>query len=116
MEDKAFPITRDIICLHCGHKGVMDIHNENDVAAADGRLFMHLGHNPSSGDLHYQCPACGIVLLVDPMLALGKRAIEGMPQLWANKKIVDRERVLQGLISKLFSGRFLNESNERRFS
>ncbi|MCX5846530.1 MAG: hypothetical protein NTW12_09295 [Deltaproteobacteria bacterium] len=39
MDDLAFPITRDITCLHCCHNGVMDIHDEKDVAA-DGRLFL----------------------------------------------------------------------------
>lgn len=33
----------------------------------DQRFFKHLGHNPRSGDLHYQCPGCRIVLLIKPM-------------------------------------------------
>jgi hypothetical protein len=113
--DEAFPITRDIICLHCGHNGVMDIHDENDVAAKD-RLFLHLGHNHSSGDIHYQCPACRLILLVDPMLALEKKVIRGMPQPRTGSKTVKRERALQGLISGLLAKLFLNENDERRLS
>jgi len=33
----------------------------------NSQIFKHLGHNPWSGDLHYQCPGCRIVLLVKPM-------------------------------------------------
>jgi len=95
----SFPITRDIICMHCGHKGMMDIHDDKDDGA-DGRLFIHLGHNIFSGDLHYQCPACGIVLLVEPMLALGKRVIRAMPQMQTDKEMPWRKGVLRGLMSR----------------
>ena len=113
MNDTVVSITRDITCLQCGHNGLMDIHDENDVAS-DGRLFMHLGHNPFSGNLHYQCPACGILLLVEPMLALGKRAVRGVPQLRPGKKILWRKNVLQGLINSLLAKRFQNEGDECR--
>lgn len=105
-------ITRDITCLHCGQRGLMDIHDEK--GDADGRLFRHLGHDVFSGNLHYQCPACGIILLVDPMLALGERPIRGIPQLRSVKKTVMREGVLQGLISGLLARVFLGESREQR--
>jgi len=106
-------ITRNITCLHCGQNGLMDRHN-SDEGDADGRLFRHLGHNPFTGDLHYRCPACGIVLLVDPMLALGERPIRGIPQLRSGKKTVMGEGVLQGLISGLLARVFLGESREQR--
>ena len=83
--DMAFSITRDITCLHCGKNGLMDIHDEGDNNA-DGRLFRHLGHDPFIGDLHYQCPDCGIVLIVDPMLALGEKPVQGRPLLSAGKR------------------------------
>jgi len=70
--------TRDIACLSCGFTGILDVHSERDDVPKD-RLFQHLGHNPYSGDLHYQCPACGIVLLVDPMEVLGEKSLKGFP-------------------------------------
>ncbi len=70
--------TRDIACLNCGYAGMLDIHRESDVVQRD-RLFIHLGHNPFSGDLHYRCPKCEIVLLVDPMAALGEESLKGFP-------------------------------------
>ena len=72
--------TRDILCLNCGFAGMLDIHQKKDATLKDG-LFIHLGHNPYSGDLHYRCPACQIVLLVDPMAALGDNCLEGFPGL-----------------------------------
>jgi len=70
--------TRDIACLNCGFAGMLDIHCERDDVPKD-RLFQHLGHNPYSGDLHYRCPACEIVLLVDPMAVLGEKSLKGSP-------------------------------------
>ena len=72
--------TREIVCLNCGFAGKLDIHHKKDATLKDG-LFKHLGHNPYSGDLHYRCPACQIVLLVDPMAALGENCLEGFPGL-----------------------------------
>jgi len=57
---------------------MLDIHRESDVVQRD-IIFKHLGHNPFSGDLHYQCPRCEIVLLVDPMTALGEESLKGFP-------------------------------------
>jgi len=69
---------REIACLHCGFAGMLDIHSQDEVIPKD-RLFRRLGHNPYSGALHYQCPACGIVLLVDPMAVLGEKSLKGFP-------------------------------------
>lgn len=115
MNDMAILITRDITCLYCGHKGLMDIHDEGDDVAY-GCLFLHLGHNPSSGDLHYRCPACGIVLLVDPMLALGEKPIRGVPQQQTVKKKAWVEGVLNGFINGFLDRTFPNESEEHRLS
>jgi DNA-directed RNA polymerase subunit RPC12/RpoP len=108
-------ITRDITCLHCGHSGLLDIHDEQDEES-DGRLFLHLGHNPFSGDLHYQCPACGITLLVDPVLALGERPIMGIPQLEAGKKTVWGEDIFHGYLSGFLARVFIYENSEHRLS
>ncbi len=89
----------------------MDIHNTGE-GVAGGRLFRHLGHNPFSGDLHYQCPACGIVLLVDPMLALGEKPIKGRPHLLIDKKTVRGKGALPGLISAFLAMLFLDENEE----
>ena len=70
--------TRDIACLHCGCTGMLDVHCVNDVVPKD-RVFKHLGHNPFSGHLHYRCPVCKTVLLVEPVAALGKNSLNGFP-------------------------------------
>jgi hypothetical protein len=101
-ENAVFPITRDITCMHCGQRGLMDIRDEN-AEVDDDRLFLYMGHNPFSGDLHYQCPACGIILLVDPMLALGNTAIRGIPDLAARSGETG-QTFLNGLFSSLFHG------------
>jgi hypothetical protein len=53
----------------------------DDVVPKD-RLFKHFGHNPYSGDLHYQCPACEIMLPVDPTAALGVKPLSGQEGLF----------------------------------
>jgi len=46
----------------------------------DGKkVFKHLGHNPYSGHLHYQCPSCRVVLLVPPMDILEGKSLRGVP-------------------------------------
>lgn len=61
--------TKTIICQRCGIEGEIEVPGLNsDIPTS--RIFRHLGHNPFSGHLHYQCPACEIVLLVDPMTIL----------------------------------------------
>ncbi|MFZ4441497.1 MAG: hypothetical protein ACOYOS_24055 [Syntrophales bacterium] len=77
--------TRDIVCLNCGFAGKLDIHHKKDATMKDG-LFKHLGHNPYSGDLHYRCPACEIVLLVDPMAALGENCLKGFSGLTSARR------------------------------
>jgi hypothetical protein len=62
-------MTRTMICKRCGIEGEIEIQGMNN-SNASARLFRHLGHNPFSGHLQYQCPACEIVLFVDPMTIL----------------------------------------------
>ncbi len=112
--DRDISITRDITCLNCGRNGLMDIHNETD-GVAEGRLFRHLGHNPFSGDLHYQCPACGIVLLVDPLLALGETPVKGRPRQLTNKKKARERGVWSGLISILQAMVLTEDSEEFQY-
>ena len=70
--------TRNITCLNCGHTGMLDVHCETESVKRDN-LFQHLGHNPYSGDLHYRCPSCEAVLIVDPIATLGERSVNGFP-------------------------------------
>ncbi len=58
-----------ITCMNCGIDGELETYSLLDNAP-QGRIFRHLGHNPFSGQMHYQCPACKVVLLVDPMTIL----------------------------------------------
>jgi len=65
-------ITREISCTYCGRAGRIEIPGLPETIP-EPQLFKHLGHNPWSGDLHYQCPGCRIVLLVKPMDVLDER-------------------------------------------
>ena len=75
-------ISGDIQCAYCGLKGKV----EGFVSGSDDRevsTFKHRGHNPVSGHLHYQCPACSIVLLALPMDILEGRFLNGFSGLSA---------------------------------
>lgn len=61
--------TRTIACMNCGMEGEIEMQGLNSTVSP-AKIFRHLGHNPFSGHMHYQCPACEIVLLVDPMVVL----------------------------------------------
>ncbi|MEW6332925.1 MAG: hypothetical protein AB1558_01500 [Thermodesulfobacteriota bacterium] len=69
---------REWVCLYCGHRAAPEIRGAKDSMAPYGS-FKQVGHNPYSGDLHYQCPACEIVLLVDPIAVLTEKAFGGLP-------------------------------------
>lgn len=70
-------IIRNISCTYCGQRGIIGYPGISDIMPT-AEIFRHLGHNPWSGNLHYQCPSCRIVLLVDPMDVLdGKGTING---------------------------------------
>ena len=65
-DEEVTMLSSDIQCAYCGLKGKI----EGSTPATDDRemnIFKHLGHNPFSGHLHYQCPSCSIVQLVLPM-------------------------------------------------
>ena len=55
-----------ITCINCGIDGVIKARDSQDDRSL--KVFRRLGRNPVSGHLHYQCPACEMVLLVDPQL------------------------------------------------
>lgn len=67
-------LTRIISCMNCGITGEIEVYslNAHDWSA---KIFRHVGHNPFSGHMHYQCPSCEMVLLVDPMSVLGDGVI-----------------------------------------
>jgi hypothetical protein len=54
-----------IYCHHCNFGGIIETPGA-PLEAPAYRIFKHIGYNPFSGHLHYRCPACEIVLLVDP--------------------------------------------------
>lgn|GEM_PF-2464001 len=73
-------ITREIVCKYCGRAGRIEVPGR-DEDLPPSSLFRFLGHNPLSGHMHYRCPACGIVLLVEPMAMLTTGGLlEGRPQ------------------------------------
>jgi hypothetical protein len=70
----------DIQCAYCGLKGKIEGYGfESDDHAVN--VFKHLGHNPWSGHLHYQCPSCSIVQLVHPTDILDGKVLNGFPGL-----------------------------------
>ena len=64
-----------IKCINCNFVGTL----ENQGITFDGktgdipisRSFKHMGNNPFSGNLRYQCSRCETIILVDPMDVLG---------------------------------------------
>ncbi|MEN6374401.1 MAG: hypothetical protein ABFD75_06410 [Smithella sp.] len=55
-----------ITCINCGVEGVLNVPGlENDGSL---KVFKRVGRNHVSGHLHYLCPVCNVVLLVDPVL------------------------------------------------
>jgi len=64
-----------IKCINCNFVGTL----ENQGITFDGKTgdmpisrgFKYKGHNPFSGNLHYQCSPCETIILVDPMDVLG---------------------------------------------
>lgn len=82
--------TRAIVCLNCGSKGEIEVRGVNDTVSP-ARIFRHRGHNPFSGHMHFQCPACKIVLLVDPMAVLADDAAF-LPSRRPSREPAERER------------------------
>ena len=64
-----------IKCINCNFVGTL----ENQGITFDGKTgdmqisrgFKYKGHNPFSGNMHYQCSRCETIILVDPMDVLG---------------------------------------------
>lgn len=56
-----------INCLNCGNEGVIKKTGGHKNGKREN-VFKKLGHNPFSGHLHYQCPACKMVLLIEASL------------------------------------------------
>lgn len=76
--------TREIVCTYCGKSGKIDVWGLNeDIASSE--MFKYLGHNPFSGHMHFQCPACNIVSLVSPLSVLGNGTITADHRLFEEK-------------------------------
>src|SRR3989304_4198178 len=84
-----------ITCINCGINGEIEVSGlKGDISST--RIFRYLGHNPLSGHMHYQCPACSIVLLVEPQQilmsmvdpSLLQPTIQTKKRPWQNTKLV----------------------------
>jgi hypothetical protein len=84
-------------CIHCNYIGTL----ENQGILFDGkaddmpisRCFNYKGHNPFSGNLHYECSRCETIILVDPMDvlgAVGAEILEDVREKPRGKSIFDR--------------------------
>ena len=71
--------TKEICCMHCGLKGEIEIAGLNS-GMPWSMIFRHLEHNPFSGDMRYRCPACDLVLLVNPLDVIGNESLRGVPE------------------------------------
>ena len=69
-------ISAEIQCTYCGLKGQIGGFIPGALTGHT-KIFKHLGHNPFSGHLHYQCPSCSVVLLVPPMDVLEGKILRG---------------------------------------
>ena len=58
-----------VTCLRCGIPGQIEGTGRNGEPQT-APVFRYRGHDPFSGDIHYQCPACGIILPLDPVTIL----------------------------------------------
>jgi len=72
-------ISKEIRCTYCGLNGELGALNRKFHGLDRKKIFKHLGHNPYSGHLHYQCPSCRVVLLVPPMDILEGKSLRGVP-------------------------------------
>ncbi len=82
--------TQAIVCLNCGKAGEIEVKGLNDGGSPSG-IFRHQGHNPFSGHMHFQCPACGITLLIDPTDVLSD-GMAPLYSLWTPPKPVKKKR------------------------
>lgn len=71
---------REIQCINCGFEGELGAANYIFHSRNERKIFRHVGHNPYSGHLHYQCPNCKMVLLVPPMDILEEKSLIGTPK------------------------------------
>ena len=69
--------TRMIHCTYCGLDGEIEIPGL-EPGVPQSRVFTHHGHNPLSGHMFYQCPACQIILHVNPLDVLDETPFEGI--------------------------------------
>ena len=64
-----------IKCIHCNYIGILEkqasFFDDKTGDMPISRVFKHKGHNPFSGNLHYECSQCKTIILVDPMDVLG---------------------------------------------
>ncbi|MDD5167775.1 MAG: hypothetical protein PHN75_03080 [Syntrophales bacterium] len=90
---------REIECAHCGLQGEIDGFY-SDMNDREKIIFEHKGHDPFTGYLHYQCPACRRILLVHPMDVLEGKALIGVSSL-GERKGKPLGQVLLGLLNKM---------------
>jgi len=69
-----------IQCVYCNYIGILEnqdiIFDRRTENRPISRCFKYKGHNPFSGNLHYECSRCETIILVDPMDVLGAAGAE----------------------------------------
>lgn len=86
MEKRNSNMNNVIICQSCGCRGKAIRHGH--PGDSDLPLFCHLGHDVYTGDMHYQCASCGVLLRVDPMQMLSGRHVPGIASGYGNPRMM----------------------------
>jgi len=71
-------MAKEIHCAHCGMMGDIDGYDQG-MNGPQAKIFKHQGHDPFTGQIHYQCPVCLTTLQVNPMNLLRGEALHGIP-------------------------------------
>ncbi|PKN76978.1 MAG: hypothetical protein CVU52_02410, partial [Deltaproteobacteria bacterium HGW-Deltaproteobacteria-10] len=85
-----------INCEACGCKGKAGNMFIRDKSAEV--VFTHLGHDVYTGNMHYRCPCCAALLLVDPMEMLSSTSVRGFRQ---KIKRCDRKHISADMVGLL---------------
>lgn len=80
-----------MLCLNCGITGVMSLHDDDNDAVPQDRLFKRTEHELCHGDSHYQCPVCKINLFFNAKEVLEEDFLKGYPSWLADARIRQRK-------------------------
>jgi hypothetical protein len=104
--------TRAISCAFCGIQGKIEIWGIDNDEKDD--IFKYMGHNPLSGHMHFQCPRCKIVSLINPMSVLGNDVICADINSTGSKE--ERKKVFFHIYKKMICGNYFSLRSASKFT